>query len=283
MAEKVLKETKRILDELGVTFFLHSGVCLGAIRDKGIIPWDDDLDLGVIIGLNGFTKELIEPIVSAFKDNGFIAGMRWYDSRVSVPLIKGSIRTDLQFHYIVDGNIHHYPGIPIPLRLFTNLKEIDFLGERFYVPNPAEEYLRFKYGDDWITPKKIGQYEKDCMAQVPEGPLPGSPGRLQQFVVKHLLPWRTTRIKVVNAEGSPVAGAEVVVAGLGRSKTNSRGYAKLYVPHNLIFALVVRFAGHEEVLYEERLNPGDTYLYRVDGQVTSGRNFVLVPGNQPSL
>ena len=277
VAEKVLKEIKRILDELGVTFFLHSGACLGAIRDNGIMPWDDDLDLGVIIGLHGFTEESLDSIVSAFRNNGFITGVSCSDQHISVPLLKSQVRTDLQFHHIINDKIYHYPGILIPLSLFTNLKEIDFLGEKYYVPNPPEEYLRLKYGEDWRTPKKIGYYEKDIMALVPEEPLPGRAGKLKQYIIKNLLPWRATRIRVIDSEGHPVAGAEIVVAGVGCSRTNNRGYAKLYVPLNYIFALVIRFADHEEVLYEERLSQGVTYRYMANAQVTSGRNFILTP------
>ncbi|MFC1953611.1 LicD family protein, partial [Chloroflexota bacterium] len=89
-AEEVLKEIKQILDEMGITFFLHSGVCLGAVRDNGIMPWDDDLDLGVIIGLNGITEDSISPILSAFRENGYIVGVRRSDMHISVPLLKSS-------------------------------------------------------------------------------------------------------------------------------------------------------------------------------------------------
>ena len=112
-AEKVLKEIKPILN--------------------GIMPWDDDLDLGVVMGLYGATEELIDPVVTAFKNNDFITGIRPQDQHISVPLLKSTIRTDLQFHRIINGHIFHYPGIMTPLRLFTDLKEIDFLGEKFYV------------------------------------------------------------------------------------------------------------------------------------------------------
>ncbi len=280
-ATELLREAKQILDKQGITFALVSGTCLGAVRDNQLIPWDDDIDLGSVLGLNGLTEEKIERGANAFRDNGFIVGIAPQDYCISVLLLKNSVRIDWISFRIIDDCTVHYPAVRIPARMLTDLKEIDFIGEKFQVPNPPEEYLRLKYGKDWTSPKKAGQYEAGVLSRIPERAAPGRAGKLKQFMVKYFLPWRATRIRVLDSKDNPVAGAEVVVAGLGRSRTNNRGYARLYVPRNYVYALLIRFTNHEEVLYEEELGPGETYLYRPDGQSNAGRYFTLTPESQP--
>ena len=43
----ILKDFIKVCKKNNLTYFLVSGSCLGAIRHKGFIPWDDDIDVGM--------------------------------------------------------------------------------------------------------------------------------------------------------------------------------------------------------------------------------------------
>jgi len=52
----VLKDITKACDENGIDYMLSSGSALGAVRHKGFIPWDDDIDLNMT--LNNYRKFL---------------------------------------------------------------------------------------------------------------------------------------------------------------------------------------------------------------------------------
>ena len=269
IAEATLREVKQIFGQLGVTFFLRQGTCLSAIRENRFIPWDDDLDLGCVIGLHGFTEDQIEPVAAGFRDRGYYTSVEISENYVSVTMMKSYIRIDWTCYRIAGGNIVHFPGVPIPVRLLTQLKEIKFAGDTFFVPNPPEDYLAAKYGPDWMTPKNVG-YEKDILAMIPDRPIEHhqsasgeSPGP------------DSVRLRILDRHGEPVHGAMVRVAGYGRIETNAQGYVEFHLPDYPWYSLIITHGLHEEVLYQERLFRGTTYVYRPDPSITTGRFLAL--------
>ena len=55
LAKKILKETKEVLDANNVEYWLNFGALLGAVREGGFIPHDDDIEL------NAWAHKVTEP------------------------------------------------------------------------------------------------------------------------------------------------------------------------------------------------------------------------------
>ena len=44
----IFRDIIRVCDELDINYFIMGGTALGAVRHGGFIPWDDDLDIGML-------------------------------------------------------------------------------------------------------------------------------------------------------------------------------------------------------------------------------------------
>ena len=246
VAERILKEAKHIFDDAGIVFLLWSGACLGAVRDGAMIPWDDDVDILSVMGVNGLTEDRRTSVLNSLRNNGFF--IKEIKGRYSTgySMIKDYIRIGWDTDYIENNTVTAFPGVQIPAEYVLNPKEILYLGEKFLVPNPPEEYLRLKYGEEWKTPKRAGQYEIDVVKKIPDQVLTGDPA------------W----IRVLDVDGQPVYGAEVSLAGGSRSATDESGTAEIILPGPEFYALTIPYRDHQQVLYMEDLQPHKTYIYR---------------------
>ena len=135
---KFLKFTKEICDEfenkLGIKPFMISGTLLGAERHKGYIPWDDDIDMGLI-------REDYEKLIEYAKNNYVFLirphGRLYYKYRRPqfVNKILKEHPNQLVFVYLNTG-LHVYKGTS-----FKECMRMDFFSYDFFVVSNKSPFV----------------------------------------------------------------------------------------------------------------------------------------------
>lgn len=154
VAGDILLEVAHILDRYEMPFFLLLGTCLGVVRDDAIIPYDKDIDLGVLFeDLRYKATELSD----AFEAVGYHVSIRYWpltEAR-AIQLNKDGIHVDIA-GLMKHGNDRISPSsrldyaLVYPANVIENTNEVEFLGRTFRVPSGL--YLQYQYGKDWKTP-----------------------------------------------------------------------------------------------------------------------------------
>jgi len=274
-AGKVLLEIRQLLNDANIIFFLRHGTCLGAVRDGELIPWDDDIDIGSIIGMHNLDEPSILQAVDGFKRAGFQVKVLKTDFHIGVELSKLGIPVDWTCYRVFEKSILQYPGVKIPVQIYEDLSTVSLLDNPFLVPSPPEEYLTLKYGPDWRVPKKTG-FEADIIDSIPESINLGVKYSIFTRVLKFLFPSKySIRITVLSADSQPIPMIEVAIAGVSRQTTDHDGCVQFDLSHEDYYAVDIRIGENREILYEEVLKPGGDYFYIQDPHEIYGRIHVL--------
>jgi len=272
-ANRLLVEINQVMNENNVVFFLRQGTCLGLVRDGELIPWDDDIDIGSIYGYHGFSEETITSTIPKFREKGFLVRVTRNDYYKDVTLIKGSMRIDWGCYWVIDDVIVMYPAIPIPVNLFVNLEEVTYMGYKYLIPNPPEEYLRSKYGDDWRIPKRTGEYEGDVINVISNKHHSGW-SRNFSHLMERLFWWFCTKVNIIDEQGEPLSGVKVFIPGLGMYRTTKKGVFRVLLPGLDYYALKININNSERILYLEQLQPRANYIYQLGTEH-------LIPADKP--
>lgn len=146
----LLMELQRVCNRYNIKMFVVWGTLLGAIRHKGFIPWDDDLDVGLLREdydklCEIASKEFCEPYFfqTADSDRNFFIGYARLRNSDTTGIIKDNL--DVEYNNGIYIDIYPLDGYPQ-----NNLKrKIQFLMRDFYT-SIGLIYYRTNYPDNVI-------------------------------------------------------------------------------------------------------------------------------------
>ena len=173
-ATSLLNGVATILEKNDCSYFLDAGTLLGAVRDKKFIPWDHDIDLGLVYK----NQNQINQLIKSLKKKFYVRALKFKDdpsiwkpgkfriikvyhrrglfSRDKLTLdififYKSTLNktNEKVYKYGVWGRNAYYPE-----NLLNEFKSLEFYNRTYSVPKHPEEFLSFKYGKDWRTPNQ---------------------------------------------------------------------------------------------------------------------------------
>jgi len=179
--KELIRKALEVFEKHGSVFWLEFGTLLGCIREKGFIPHDGDIDLGmdyedwnsnIITDLcsNGFTvrkeinrltdSRLLEFVGDHKKDAATQAklGYRYKNDMTGTAGIKICIEIYHQGIGQKEDMMYFWPT-PKPNWIFEMPKDYivpqiktDFCGLEVHIPKNYEANLEFMYGKSWKVP-----------------------------------------------------------------------------------------------------------------------------------
>ena len=184
--KKALRAITKILTDAEIPWWVDCGTCLGAYRYGGVIPWDEDIDVAVL--LPDFYN--VKRALNQLKPSEYIV-QDWSsrshpDSYIKVYIKESGTMIDVYFFDIVPEKKelryilsleHHlfFPEwwkirerrfkAPVAFDTVFPLRKADLDGVEVFVPNDPKKYLQRCYGEN-LDPAKIYdpstcRYERD--------------------------------------------------------------------------------------------------------------------------
>jgi len=138
-ANQALLKFADVANELGVTWFLVGGTCLGIVRDGDYILGDDDVDVGILCNKDELLK-LFGKLEAHFKYEGVFTNpdntynLHFWKDAIGRPHV--NVLLDIFFIYTKGERT-----------FFNSFDEVTFLGRKFNVPHPVDNYLTHCFGN----------------------------------------------------------------------------------------------------------------------------------------
>jgi len=154
-AQRNLGAVIQALNKQGAKHWLHAGTMLGCVRDHGLIPYDNDIDISCLMDQAELVCEAIRDLLS----QGFEL-LRCYGDNALVSIVRENVYIDFYLYaFSGDGYYVNYSDVLCEEDLKTF--PCDFLEISVNVLNNPERILEEWYGKDWRIPQR-GVPAKPC-------------------------------------------------------------------------------------------------------------------------
>ena len=124
IAEKMLRDVTKILEQTGVGYFLDAGTLLGLVRENRVA-----------------TRKYL-----------LFNGHRLRDLYIKRPIDDELCWSEGSRKIVLKA---------IPKRFYEETRQLEFDGKNYSVPRDCEGYLKHHYGKDWRTPIKEWNFLED--------------------------------------------------------------------------------------------------------------------------
>ncbi len=128
----ILREILRVCDTLGIKCFIQGGSAIGAFYEKGILPWDDDIDVGMLrLDFERFLREA----PALMKPKYFL---QWIGSEEHFPQTMAKVRkTGTEFRQ------HYFRNVPMHHGIFVDVMPYDKVPDNKILQSLHRSFLRF--------------------------------------------------------------------------------------------------------------------------------------------
>jgi hypothetical protein len=150
---------KDVVSKLKCHYWLSAGTALGLYRDHDLLSGDTDIDIAVV-GYKGIEKDL----QAWLTDYKLFRYATHSFNTMQMAFVKDDVCIDVYIywtdkHWLI--NVGEYGRVIFPGDMLRNTVAMATKYGALNMPNPPEEYLRIKFGDDWMIPQqKKGRYER---------------------------------------------------------------------------------------------------------------------------
>lgn len=168
--KELLFQFNQAMEEIKCPYWLEFGTLLGAVRDKGFIPHDFDLDVAIFrkdySSLIGKTLEKygFEKIKRIFSPKYYVVEDTYSYKGVTIDIFLTAMDEDKQLMYSCGfaelyskslfSDFQHQENFCMYKYYFPPIElcPISFLGIDTFIPKNAEEHLSMIYGEDYMIP-----------------------------------------------------------------------------------------------------------------------------------